>query len=83
MFEAIVKFQNNRIPPANFATNKNCKVIDSILTSPGIHILHCGFLFFHDLLGFISDHRLILTEICNQSLYGHRPQKFSEYQLLW
>ena len=76
MSESIVKFHKDRSPPATFTTNKKRKVIDSIWMSPGIHILCCGFFPFHDLLSFISDHRLIWANICNQSLYGHQPQHF-------
>ena len=74
MSEAIVKFHKDRIPPVTCATNTKCKVIDRIWMSPIIHILRCGFLPFYDLLCLISDHRLIWADICNQSLYGHRPQ---------
>ena len=75
MSESIVKFHKDRTPSDTCATNRKRKVIESIWTSPGIHILCCVFLPFHDLLGFISDHRLIWAKICNQSLYGHRLQK--------
>ena len=75
MTEAIVSFHKDRSPPATCTTNTQRKVIDSIWTSPGIHILRCGFLPFHDFLGFFSDHRLIWADICNQSLYGYRPQR--------
>ena len=71
--EAIVKFHKDRSPSATCPSNKKCKVIDSIWTSPGIHILCCRFFPFYDLLGFLSDHKLIWADICNQSLYGHRP----------
>ena len=81
MSEAIVKFHKEKSPPATCATNTQLKVIDSIWTSPSIHILWCGFLPFHVFLGFISDHRLTWADISNQSLYGHRPQNFSELQL--
>ena len=75
MSEAIVKFHKDRSTPDTCVTNRKRKVIDSIWTSPGIHILRCEFFPFHDILGFISDHRLIWADICNQSLYGHRPHK--------
>ena len=39
MSEAIIKFHKDRSPPATCATNTQHKVIDSIWTSPGIHIL--------------------------------------------
>ena len=75
MTEAIVSFHKDRSPLATCSTNTQCKVIDRIWTSPDIHILRCDFFPFHDFLGFISDHRLIWADICNQSLYGHRPQR--------
>ena len=75
MFKTIMKFHKDKGTPATFTTNKNFKVIESIWTSPGIHILCCWFFSFHDLLGFDSNHRLIWADICNQLLYGHKPQK--------
>ena len=75
MSKAIVKFHKDKSPYATCATNKNCKVIDSIWTSHGIHIFCCGFFSFHALIGFDSNHRLIWDDICNQLIYAHRPQK--------
>jgi hypothetical protein len=49
--------------------------IDNIWISPGIEILQCGFLPFHDYKGFDSDHQLIWVEIDNASLFGHYPQQ--------
>lgn len=43
--------------------------------SPGIDVLRCGFLPFHDYVDFQSDHPLILVEICNYAIFGHFPQK--------
>ena len=73
--EAILNFHKDRSRSSTCDTNKNCKVIDSIWMSPCIQILCCRFFPFCDLLGFISDHGLICTNICHQYLYGHRPQK--------
>lgn len=73
--EAVIKFYKYKSPSATCATNKTCKVIDSIWTSPGIHILCCWFFPFHDLLDFVSNQRFIWANMHNHSLYGHRLQK--------
>ena len=56
------------------ATNKQRKLIDSMLTSPGLTVLKCGFLPFHEVYGFNSDHPLIWDDICDEDLLGHCPQ---------
>ena len=75
MVEDILKFHKGTSPPATCTTNKNQKVINSFWTSPDIDILQCEFLPFHNTLGSYSDHRIIWTDIHNQSLYGHFSQK--------
>ena len=72
--EAGVSNHKDKSVPATCAHNTQRKPIDSIWTSPGLDVLQCGFLPFHDYYGFDSDHRLIWVEIYNQTLYGHRPQ---------
>ena len=73
--EAVIKNHRGESVPATYARNTLRKPIDSIWTSPGLDILRCGFLPFHSVYGFPSDHRLIWVEICNQSLFGHRTQR--------
>lgn len=48
LFEVILKFHNDKGLPDTCATSKNFKLIDSSCTSPGIDILQCGFIPFHD-----------------------------------
>ena len=74
IFEAVVSNHGGESVPATCATNKQRKPIDSIWTSPGLTVLKCGFLPFHEIYGFNSDHRLIWADICNEDLLGHRPQ---------
>ena len=73
MYEAVVSNHGGESVPATCATNKQRKPIDSIWTSPGLKILRCGFLPFHDVYGFQSDHRFIWADICNKDMLAHRP----------
>ena len=80
MFEAVVSNHKDKSWPATCAKNTQRKPIDSILTSPGLAVLRCSFLPFHDAYGFQSDHQLVWADICNEDLLGHRPQHI--YQAL-
>ena len=62
--------------PGTCSKNKQQESVDSIWPSPDLDVFRCSFLPFHDnMYGFDLDHRLILIELCNQSLYGHYHQK--------
>ena len=74
MFEAVVSNHKEKSVPATCAKNTQRIPINSIWTSPGLTVLRCGFLPFHDVYGFQSDHRLVWANICNKDLLGHRPQ---------
>ena len=74
IFEAVVSNHKEKSVPATCAKNTQQKPIDSIWTSPGLTVLRCGFLPFHDRKGFQSDHRMVWSDICNEDLLGHRPQ---------
>ena len=74
MFEAVVRNRKDKNVPVTCATNTQRTPIDSIWTSPGLAVLRCGFLPFHDVHGFHSDNRLVWADICNKDLLGHRPQ---------
>ena len=74
ILEAVVSNHGGKSVPATCATNKQRKPIDSIWTSPGLTVLKCGFLPFHEIYGFNSDHQLIWADIYNEDLLGHRPQ---------
>ena len=74
MYEAVISNHNGESVTATCATNKQRKPIDSIWTSPGLTVLRCGFLPFHNVYGFHSNHRLIWADICNNDMLGHRPQ---------
>ena len=74
MHKAIVSIQGGESVPATCATNEQRKPIDSIWTSPRLTVLRCGFLSFHDVYGFQSDHRLVWDNTYNEDLLGHRPQ---------
>ena len=75
MMEGVISQHKKDSAPATCAKNTNRTPIDSIWISPGVEILQCGFLPFHDYRGFDSDHRLIWVEIDNASIFGHYPQK--------
>ena len=74
IYKAVVINHGGDSVPATCATNKQRKPKDSIWTSPGLTVLHCGFLPFHDVYDFHSDHRLIWTDFCNKDMLGHCPQ---------
>ena len=74
IYKVVISNHGGESVPATCATNKQRKPIDSIWTSPGLKVLRCGFLPFHDVFGFQSDHRLIWADICNEDLLSHRPQ---------
>ena len=57
--EAVIKNHRGESVPATYARNNLRKPIDSIWTSPGLDILRCGFLPFHSVYGFPSDHRMM------------------------
>ena len=71
IYEAVVRNHGGESVPATCATNKQRKPIDSIWTSPGLKVLRYGFLPFHDVYGFQSDHRLIWADICKENMLGH------------
>ena len=48
MYEAVVSNHGGESVPATCAINKQRKTINSIWTSPGLTVLRCGFLPFHD-----------------------------------
>ena len=75
--KAVLKNHKGESVPATCARNTLRKPIDSIWTSPGLNVLKCGFLLFHSVHGFPSDHRMIWAEICNQPIIGHHPQRIS------
>ena len=75
MKEIIINFHRERSPPATHNRNKTRKPIDSIWASHGIEAISCGYLPFHDGKGFPLDHRLVWVDFCNESLFGHRPQR--------
>ena len=77
IFEAVVSNHGGESDPATCATNKQRKLIDSIWTSPALAVLKCGFLPFHEVYGFNSDHQLTWAKICNKDLYDHHPQRVS------
>ena len=68
--EAVLNNHKGESVPATCARNTLRKPIESIWTSPGLDVLRCGFLPFHSVYGFPSDHRMIWAEICNQSMFG-------------
>ena len=74
MYEAVVSNHDGESVPVIYATNKQRKPIDSIQTFPGLTVLRCGVLPFHDVYGFQSDHQLFWADMCNEDLLGHRPQ---------
>ena len=74
-FEAVISNHGGKSVPTICATNKQRKPIYSIWTSPGLTVLKCGFLPFHEVYGFNSDHQLIWANIYNEDLYGHGPQR--------
>ena len=75
MYKAVVSNHGSESVPATCATNKQRKPIDSIWTSPGLTVLQCGFLPFHNVYGFQFNHRLIWADICNKDMLGHQPQR--------
>ena len=74
MYEAIVSNHKEKSVSATCAKNTQRIPIDSIWTSPGLTVLRCGFLPFHDVYSFESDHRLVWADICDEDLLDHRPQ---------
>ena len=56
ILEAVVSNHGGESVLATCATNKQRKPIDSIWTSLGLTVLKCGFLPFHEIYGFNSDH---------------------------
>ena len=74
--EAVIKNHMGESVPATCTRNTHWKPIDSIWTSPGLDVLRRAFLPFRSVYGFPSDHQMIWAEICNQSMFGHRPKRF-------
>ena len=72
--KAVLSNHSGGSVPASCATNRQRKPIDSIWTSPGLIVLKCGFLPFHEVYGFNSDHHLIWADIYNEDLYGYPHQ---------
>ena len=52
IYKAVVSNHGGESVPATCATNEQREPIDNIWTSPGLTVLHCGFLPFHDVYGF-------------------------------
>ena len=71
MYEAVVSSHKEKSVPVTCAKNHERTPIDSISTSPGLTVLRCGFLPFHNVYGFHSGHRLVWADICNEDLLGH------------
>ena len=69
--EAVIKNHKGESVPATCARNTIRRPIDSIWTSPRLDVLRCEFFPFHSVYGFLSDHRMVWVEICNQSMFGH------------
>ena len=65
--EVVTKNHRGESVPAICARNTQRRPIDSIWTSPGLDVLRCGFLSFHSVHRFDSNHQIIWVEICNQS----------------
>ena len=74
MYKAVVSNHKEKNVPATCAKNTQRRPIDSLWTSPGLMDLRCGFLPFHDIYGFQSNHRLVWADICNEDLLGYQPQ---------
>ena len=74
MYKDVVSSYKEKSVPATCAKNHQRIPIDSIWTSPGLTVLQCGFLPFHDTYGVQSDHQLVWADICNKDLLSHRPQ---------
>ena len=55
--EAVINNHCGESVLVTYSKNKQLKPIDSIWTSPGLEVLRCGFLPFHNVYGFDSDHR--------------------------
>ena len=56
IFKVLVSNHSGESNPATCATNTQPKPIDSIWTSPGLTVLRCDFLPFHDVYSFQSEH---------------------------
>ena len=70
--ETVIKNHRGESIPATCARNSQHRPIDSIWTSPGLDVLICGFLPFHSVYGFDSDHQMIWVQIIyNQPMFGH------------
>ena len=74
MYKAVISNHAGESVPTTCATNEQRKPINNIWTSPGLTVLRCGFLPFHDVYCFQLDHRLVWVDICNEDMLGHRPQ---------
>ena len=74
IFKAVVSNYGSKNISATYATNKQRKQLDSIWTSPDQTVLRCGFIPFHEIYSFQSNHQLIWADICNKDLLGHSPQ---------
>ena len=74
IFDAVVSNHGGKSVPTTCATNKQRKPIDSIWISPGLTVLRCDFLPFHETYCFNSDHQLIWADICNEDLFGAYSQ---------
>ena len=71
MFEAVASNHKEKSVPVTCGKNTQRKPIDSIWTSLGLTVLRYGFLPFHNINGFQSDHQLVWADICNKDLLGH------------
>ena len=71
IFEAVVSNHKEKSVSTTCVKNTRRIPIDSICTSPGLSVLRGGFLLFHDVYGFQSDHRLVWANIYNKDLLGH------------
>ena len=74
MYKVGIRNHGGESIPATCATNEQREPINSTWTSLGLTVLRCGFLPFHNVHGFQSDHWLVWADIYNEDLLGHRPQ---------
>ena len=63
IFKTVVSNHDGESVPTTCATNKQRKAIESIWTSPGLTVLKCDFLTFHEVYGFNYDHQLFWADI--------------------
>jgi hypothetical protein len=75
MMEGVIAHHKTANVPATCSKNRSRMPIDTMRISTGVEILQCGFLPFHNYLGFNSDQQLVWVEIDNTPIFGHYPQQ--------